>query len=88
MLMTPMTPKVIARPIAASSRTDEAEIPYQRFCATPHKARRAWMALSAVAAALFTCRVGGPLRNPVDEALRVLITALLQRRNRGETVLG
>jgi hypothetical protein len=54
MLMTPITPKVIARPIAAKSRTDDAEIPYQRFCATPHRARRIWIALRAAAAALFT----------------------------------
>ena len=54
MLMTPMTPKVIASPIAARSRTDDAERPYQRFCATLHIARRVWIALKADAAALFT----------------------------------
>ena len=32
-------------------------------------------------------RVGGLLRDPVDEALRVLVAALLQRRDRGETIL-
>ena len=88
MLMTPMTPKVIARPIAASSRTDEAEIPYQRFCATPHRARRAWIALRADCSRALHRRIGGLLRNPFDEALRVLVAALFQCRNRRETVLG
>ena len=31
MLMTPMTPKVMARPIAASSSTEPSEMPYQMF---------------------------------------------------------
>ena len=54
MLMTPMTPKVIARPIAASSKTDDAERPYQRFCATRHMASRVWIEARADSAALFT----------------------------------
>jgi hypothetical protein len=56
MLMTPMTPKVMARPIAANSRTDDADSPYQRFCATPHKAKRVRIELEADSAALFTPR--------------------------------
>ena len=32
MLMTPITPKVMARPIAASSNTEPSESPYQAFC--------------------------------------------------------
>ena len=34
MLMTPMTPKVMARPMAASSSTEPSDRPYQKFCAT------------------------------------------------------
>ena len=32
MLMTPITPKVMARPIAASSSTEPSETPYHAFC--------------------------------------------------------
>ena len=32
MLMTPITPKVIASPIAASSSTEPSDRPYQAFC--------------------------------------------------------
>ncbi|MNU56982.1 hypothetical protein D3C71_460900 [compost metagenome] len=34
MLMMPMTPKVMARPMAASSRTEPRDMPYQTFWAT------------------------------------------------------
>ena len=36
MLMTPITPKVIARPTAARSSTEPSERPYQTFCDRPH----------------------------------------------------
>ena len=39
MLMTPMTPKVMARPMAASSSTEPSDSPYQTFCAADHRAR-------------------------------------------------
>ena len=39
MLMTPMTPKVMARPMAASSSTEPSDRPYQTFCATSQTAR-------------------------------------------------
>ena len=38
MLMTPMTPKVMARPMAASSSTEPSESPYQAFCTVFHSA--------------------------------------------------
>src|SRR4029077_6443332 len=38
MLMTPMVPKVMASPIAASSSTEPSEMPYQMFCATSQAA--------------------------------------------------
>ena len=46
------------------------------------------MALRAVCSRALHRRIGGLLRDPVDEALRVLVAALLQRRDRRETVLG
>ena len=54
MLMTPMTPKVMARPMAASSRTDDAQRPYQRSCAAPQNISRVWMDESADSAAALT----------------------------------
>ena len=49
MLMTPMTPKVMASPIAASSRTEPSEMPYQTFCAgIPERQRRCSMLAIAV----------------------------------------
>jgi hypothetical protein len=53
MLMTPMTPKVMASPMAASSSTDPSEIPYQRFCATLHRARRSSIVVMASASAFW-----------------------------------
>jgi len=54
MLMTPITPKVMARPIAASSRTEPSDRPYQAFCAADHIERLLWIAAIAAAAALAT----------------------------------
>ena len=51
MLMTPITPKVMASPIAASSSTEPSEMPYHRFCAMLQTARRLSMALMASASA-------------------------------------
>ena len=45
------------------------------------------MALRADCSGALHRRIGGLLRDPVDEALRVLVAALLQRCNRRETVL-
>ena len=54
MLMTPMTPKVIASPIAASSSTEPSEMPYQAFCAVLHSASSLEIEAAAVAARLVT----------------------------------
>ena len=43
MLMTPITPKVMARPIAASSSTEPSESPYQAFCTALQNARLPWI---------------------------------------------
>lgn len=45
MLMTPMTPKVMARPIAASSSTEPRDNPYQIFWTISHSARLRLMEL-------------------------------------------
>ena len=54
MLMMPITPKVMARPIAASSSTEPSETPYQQFCSACQMLSIQWMELAAAAAALFT----------------------------------
>ena len=50
-LMTPMTPKVMASPMAASSRTEPSDRPYQAFCTVDQSARLLWIADVALAAA-------------------------------------
>ena len=91
MLMTPMTPKVIASPIAASSRTDEAEMPYQRFCATPQRARRAWIALKRGCGGGLDGRVGRLLPIPsirlcASWSPRSFSVAIAERRSAGEAL--
>ena len=54
MLMTPITPKVMARPMAASSSTEPSDNPYQMFCTWAQRARRVWMALAPSSAEAFT----------------------------------
>src|SRR5260221_203012 len=51
MLMTPMTPKVMARPMAAKSSTEPSDRPYQAFCTIDHIARLFWIDDVALAAA-------------------------------------
>ena len=75
MLMTPITPKVMARPMAASSSTEPSDMPYQRFWATLHSARRSSMAAMASAAA--RCTAGGLVgRQRAQQAERILVAAL------------
>ena len=54
MLMTPMTPKVMASPIAASSSTEPSDRPYQAFCTIDHIARLLWIEAIALVAARAT----------------------------------
>ena len=75
MLITPMTPKVMARPMAASSSTEPSEIPYQAFCTAFQSASRFWMAAMAVAAA-FTTGADGVAGQARQQPERVLIAAL------------
>ena len=58
MLMTPMTPKVIASPIAASNSTEPSERPYQAFCTADQTASVLWIEAIALAAALATRGTG------------------------------
>ena len=67
MLMTPMTPKVMARPMAASSSTEPSESPYQAFCTIDHNASLFWIAEVAAAAACAIIGGCSPLR-PVSSA--------------------
>ena len=52
MLMTPITPKVMASPMAASSSTDPSDRPYQAFCnRRPHLELGVWIAATPSLAA-------------------------------------
>ena len=62
MLMTPMTPKVMARPIAASSSTEPSESPYQAFCTVFQIARVPWIFALAASAALRTAPASAGFR--------------------------
>ena len=54
MLMTPMTPKVMARPIAASSSTEPSDRPYQTFCPAAHSASVEFILATAAETASFS----------------------------------
>ena len=68
MLMTPITPKVMARPIAASSSTEPSERPYQRFCTWAHIASVCSIERIARSAAFLTSGDTPPIepRNAVN----------------------
>ena len=85
MLMTPITPKVMARPMAASSSTEPSDRPYQAFCTIDHSARLLWIEVIAPAAALLT---SGGWSGPrlVSSAKRLLVAARLEDRDGLETV--
>ena len=68
MLMTPITPKVMASPIAASSSTEPSDRPYQAFCTIDHIARLLWIEAIAPAAACATSG-GWSLPSPVSSAI-------------------
>ena len=79
MLMTPITPKVMARPMAASNRTEPSESPYQAFCTAAQSARSFSIEAMASAAAFLTAGealAGSPASSPSD----VLIAALPDHR--------
>ena len=67
MLMTPITPKVMASPMAASSSTEPSDRPYQAFCTADHSARLLWIDAVALAAARAIAGGCSPL-SPVSSA--------------------
>ena len=58
MLMTPITPNVMASPIAASSRTEPRLIPWNRFSASSVSIRRVSIRASKSVAAARICGSG------------------------------
>ena len=86
MLMTPITPKVMARPMAASSSTEPSEMPYQQFCTVFQIASRFWIEAMALAAAFAT---GGEVlaASLWQQSQGILIAALLDDGNGGELVV-
>ncbi len=57
MLMTPITPKVMASPIAASNSTEPSESPYQAFCTVAQAA--SWLCIEVTASRAARCTVAG-----------------------------
>ena len=85
MLMTPMTPKVMARPMAASSSTEPSESPYQRFC-TRVPQRQTVLDLGA-GRARGRVHVGRQVgRQPVEQAERILVAAVADDGDRRDLV--
>ena len=86
MLMTPITPKVMARPIAASSSTEPSERPYQTFCSALQSASRARStaiaSLRGACAPPARCRPAGR----ASSAERILVAALAHGRDGRELV--
>ncbi len=85
MLMTPITPKVMARPMAASSSTEPSESPYQAFCTVFQIASVVWILPRAAVAAACTCG-DWFRRQAVEQAERVLIAAVADHGDGGDLV--
>src|ERR1700692_1893484 len=74
MLMTPITPNVMASPMAASSSTEPSESPYHTFCAVDHSASSC--SIAATAAARRTRNRGWRIgRQAGEETYSVLVAA-------------
>ena len=81
MLMTPITPKVMARPIAASSSTEPSEMPYQAFCTVDHSA--SVLCTDAIAACAVCATSGdGSFGDAGQQRQRVLVAAVADHRDR------
>ena len=85
MLMTPITPKVMASPMAASSSTEPSEMPYQAFCTASHTVRLFLMAATRGGGA-FRDRRRRVGRQAREQAERVLVAALADDLDGGELV--
>ena len=86
MLMTPITPKVMARPMAASRSTEPSESPYQAFCSALQMARLFSMDAMASLAAFATAG-GAVAGSAAEERKRILIPPLADHANGIELVL-
>src|SRR5262249_15528563 len=84
MLITPITPKVMASPMAASSSTEPSEMPYQAFCTASQTASRFLMAPISSAR---RDRRGNVGRQAGQETKGVLVTALADPVDGGELVV-
>ena len=87
MLMTPMTPKVMASPMAASSSTEPSDSPYQAFCTALHSASLPWI-LALAAAPPVAPAAADPAAGSSSEAERVLVAAVADDRDGGDLVGG
>ncbi len=75
MLMTPITPKVMASPMAASSSTEPSDSPYQAFCSASQNTSRLWMPVIASCASF--CTAGGVFAGRPDKQRdRFLVAAI------------
>ena len=83
MLMTPMVPKVMARPIAASSSTEPSEMPYQTFCAID-QAASVLRTVSAPASAAVLTSPSVAAAAICSTAMRVAIAAIAHEGDRVE----
>ena len=85
MLITPITPKVMARPIAARSSTEPSDSPYQTFCSASHSASSPSMVETAACAAAPT----GPstVRSGREERKRVPPAAVPDHLDRRDLLL-
>ena len=85
MLMTPITPKVMARPIAASSSTEPSDSPYQAFCTVAQTASSFWIAVDALARGANDGRrrIG---RHAGEHVERLLVAARADHGDRRELV--
>ncbi len=87
MLMTPMTPNVMASPMAASSSTEPSERPYQAFCTALHMASRPSIDLMASVGGALD-RIGRIVRQAGQQPARLLVAAVAHDRDRLELVGG
>ena len=85
MLMTPMTPKVMARPIAASSSTEPSEMPYQTFWPADQMASELSMPAIAAAGGVLQRAFGGCLERG-EQRQRLAVAARREHLDRRELV--
>ncbi len=78
MLMTPITPNVMARPMAARRSTEPSEMPYQTFCPTLQMARD-WLIWAIPASRMTSWASLAPPRAElrIDSAVRSPRTAMV-----------